>query len=245
MGYKSIFICVLLLSSSIFCQTLEVTYDIEIKQDGITDNNKKNEIGFNYLKSMYDQARKDINNYPMEFLISNNEYSIDFSQSLEIDNEMQKIITPKKVTLGFIGLNETIYNNENTSYTLYNNIVTSYNLKNLTSWEITNESKKILGYNCLKAYFKTNIPELKRVTMITPRYAWFTTEIPLKGGPTIFGNLPGLILELNTKLASFKAISIQQTNKQIKNIDFKDKKIMSFIETEKYYKNTMEKEIKN
>ncbi|WHF51932.1 GLPGLI family protein [Chryseobacterium gotjawalense] len=55
------------------------------------------------------------------------------------------------------------------------------------SWKLLNETKKIQGYNCQKAitYFGNRKWE-----------AWFTAEIPIQDGPYIFGNLPGLIIQM-------------------------------------------------
>lgn len=55
-------------------------------------------------------------------------------------------------------------------------------------WKLTGETKKIQGYDCMKA------------TMINkannqPIVAWFTEAIPVPSGPAGFGGLPGLILE--------------------------------------------------
>lgn len=56
------------------------------------------------------------------------------------------------------------------------------------SWNLTDEKKKIHSYTCQKAIgkFRGRLYE-----------AWFTPEIPFKEGPYKFGELPGLILEIN------------------------------------------------
>jgi GLPGLI family protein len=56
------------------------------------------------------------------------------------------------------------------------------------SWQLHNEKKKILNYNCQKA----------TCSFRGRNYiAWFTPEIPLKEGPYKFGGLPGLILQIS------------------------------------------------
>lgn len=55
-------------------------------------------------------------------------------------------------------------------------------------WKIVGEQKKILDFLCQKAvYADTSI----NIT------AWFTPQIPLATGPDNYGNLPGMILEVN------------------------------------------------
>jgi len=56
------------------------------------------------------------------------------------------------------------------------------------NWQLHNEKKKILNYNCQKA----------TCSFRGRNYiAWFTPEIPLKEGPYKFGGLPGLILQIS------------------------------------------------
>ncbi|GAB2785241.1 GLPGLI family protein [Rhabdobacter roseus] len=57
-------------------------------------------------------------------------------------------------------------------------------------WKLTGESKKIHGYDCLKATYIQ--PERQQ-----PIVAWFTDAIPCPSGPAVYGGLPGLILELD------------------------------------------------
>lgn len=57
-------------------------------------------------------------------------------------------------------------------------------------WKITGQTKTVLGYNCLEATTQDTV----RKRQIT---AWFTDAIPLSAGPAGFGQLPGMILELD------------------------------------------------
>lgn len=58
------------------------------------------------------------------------------------------------------------------------------------SWKVATETKQVLGYNCLKATLSDTV----RKREIT---AWFTDALPLASGPAQFGQLPGMILELD------------------------------------------------
>lgn len=56
------------------------------------------------------------------------------------------------------------------------------------TWKITGEQKKVLDFVCQKAVYTKD-------TMTT--IAWFTSQIPLSNGPDVYGQLPGMILELS------------------------------------------------
>ncbi len=57
-------------------------------------------------------------------------------------------------------------------------------------WKISaGEQKNILGYTCMKAYYKDSLHNL---------VVFFTPQIPVSQGPDIYGGLPGLILEVQS-----------------------------------------------
>ncbi|PQA94981.1 GLPGLI family protein [Chryseobacterium piscicola] len=56
------------------------------------------------------------------------------------------------------------------------------------AWKLSNETKKIQGYNCQHATVDFGDRKWE---------AWFTSEIPIAEGPYVFGNLPGLIIQMN------------------------------------------------
>ena len=76
------------------------------------------------------------------------------------------------------------------------------------TWEISNSTKNILGYECVKA--TTDFHGRKWT-------GWFSPEIPVSNGPWKLGGLPGVILEASTDddKYSFVATGIQQTSKII------------------------------
>jgi len=55
------------------------------------------------------------------------------------------------------------------------------------NWKIKADQKIILGYPCQKAVLERDSSKVE---------AWFTSLIPVGTGPASYGNLPGLILEL-------------------------------------------------
>jgi len=70
-------------------------------------------------------------------------------------------------------------------------------------WKILNEIREVQGYLCMKA--ETEDP-IKDQTI----YAWFSTEIPIPGGPEGYGGLPGMILmlEINDGTAVIEASKV-------------------------------------
>ena len=93
-----------------------------------------------------------------------------------------------------------------------NQFVISDSLK--TNWTITNESKLIDTYLCYKA------TTIKKVQKGEKEFhenvtAWFCPALPFSFGPTKYGGLPGLIVELQEKNIAFtlKSISLNNENK--------------------------------
>jgi GLPGLI family protein len=68
-------------------------------------------------------------------------------------------------------------------------------------WNITDKKKDINGITCQLAVtqdaFKNTI------------YAWYTTDIPLSTGPSIYHGLPGLIVKIETKSFEFQLLSFR------------------------------------
>lgn len=79
-------------------------------------------------------------------------------------------------------------------------------------WVITDKQKKIKDYLCRKAYLKNN----------SSTYAWFTTDVPIQGGPYIFLGLPGLVLEANTSFQNVHAETISYESGQEMKAKLKD-----------------------
>lgn len=76
------------------------------------------------------------------------------------------------------------------------------------NWKLTENNKSILNYKVKKAV--VNYGGRNWI-------AWYTEEIPINLGPYVFGNLPGLILELydDKKNFHFTAIGIDNEQKEI------------------------------
>ena len=82
----------------------------------------------------------------------------------------------------------------------------------LPDWEISNETKKVLGYECMKA---TTIKQLDNGDNIEVN-AWFAKDLPFNFGPKEFAGLPGLILEIEERGMRFYATKVRLTDKDYK-----------------------------
>lgn len=81
-------------------------------------------------------------------------------------------------------------------------------IDSVSNWNLVNEQKVINGYTCFKA---TRDKKL-RLKMNDPTYvveAWYCPSIPISNGPKEFGDLPGLILELQDGKITFLANKIE------------------------------------
>ena len=97
----------------------------------------------------------------------------------------------------------------------------SYVYKNNVSWEITNESKEIAGYNCFKAK-----GILKDITDDTKKFyveAWFAPEIAFPVGPGNYAGLPGIIVYLvyeNYLIHKLESIKFNDNTLDINSIEY-------------------------
>lgn len=79
------------------------------------------------------------------------------------------------------------------------------------TFELTSETKKILGYNCKKAVTKINSNTIE---------VWYTNDLKINGGPSGLGQKLGLVLEIErNKNSAITANSIKKVKKtDIENI---------------------------
>lgn len=113
-----------------------------------------------------------------------------------------------------------------------------------TSWELTEESKVILDFNCQKAIGKFK----NRLYTV-----WYTPEIPYADGPWKFSGLPGLILEVENQDKTFiieaTEIALSPHNTSLHNLtNIPIKKTFSwdeYVELKKEYLNKLAKYFKS
>jgi GLPGLI family protein len=86
-----------------------------------------------------------------------------------------------------------------------------------TKWKITGNQKPIIGYMCSEA---SSTDTAGVITVV-----WFAPSFAVKGGPALFCNLPGMVLEvsINNGTLIYQAISIESiSQKKIKVLQPKE-----------------------
>ena len=96
-------------------------------------------------------------------------------------------------------------------------------------WKLTGERKNIGNYSCYKAVYEVEEEEIqinmidgdvKEEKVIKKRsiVAWYTLEVPISNGPSNYGGLPGLILEVNDGDLTIVCSEIVLNPKEVKEI---------------------------
>ncbi|MCX8531638.1 GLPGLI family protein [Chryseobacterium luquanense] len=108
--------------------------------------------------------------------------------------EISKIEKPSNtiISYAFLNPNEAISTSDKESITKQ-------------EFELTTQTKKILGYNCKKAVTKINSNTIE---------VWYTNDLKLKGGPSSLGQNLGLVLQVERNgNSSTTAVSVKKIKK--------------------------------
>ena len=133
-------------------------------------------------------------------------------------------------------------------------------------WKLTNETKQILGYTCLKATRKITVQAAPMRMMVIngpggntnrdtsrpqPReielVAWYAQDIASPVGPENHGQLPGVILELDTDNGAtvYKALEFKKQVDQKQLKEPKKGKTLTAAEFSKMRMDLMQQQIQN
>lgn len=122
----------------------------------------------------------------------------------------------------------------------FSNEIFYVQLEPLSKWNLVNEQKVINGYTCFKATQEKQL-KLKKTDRTYLVVAWYCPAIPMVNGPKEFGDLPGLILELQDGKITFLASKIElDSNLKLTLKDVNHKLILE----EEFYK-IVEKTVEN
>ncbi|MFD2564210.1 GLPGLI family protein [Aquimarina rubra] len=147
------------------------------------------------------------------------EYTLQFNKIESVYKEEERLGTPQpatgvRVMVAGSGASDILYkNNKEERFVAQRDMLGKLFLvkDSLTklNWKLENETKKIGNYTCYKATAKrteqrsrsvsfNNSEENQEVEEVEITItAWYTPEIPINNGPSVFWGLPGLIMEVN------------------------------------------------
>lgn len=112
------------------------------------------------------------------------------------------------------GGNSTFYNDWSRNYSISQNSIlgaTKRILREPLEWTFTNESKEIDGYLC---YLAT----LDKSKSDTKLKVWYNSKIPVKHGPAGYSGLPGLVMEIEDKIYTWKVTEIDFDSEEADDI---------------------------
>ncbi|RAR48065.1 GLPGLI family protein [Flavobacterium lacus] len=215
--YKQFFTVVFwLISTILFSQnSIKINYNVVIDKDDI------------YEKGVEKRGISDINNeLYLESLQEYNDYSFallknDSTTVFYLETYKNKSADKNKyfIMAGYTGV---IYQTKNRVYS-FNSYENVFSYKDFYSdWEITTEKKIIDGYTC---YLAKGIKLIKHKDLVFrhPIHAWFCPELPYSVGPMGYGGLPGLILEIRIRNATFLASKVEMNSTEAIDFDFLNK----------------------
>lgn len=181
----------------------------------VTINNKEDIDKTSPYNSYYKIAQENSNQFTFNLVFSKDSSDFFINDNLEIEYHSFRMVKAFSRYQGFIRKtkSKTFVEKEidNKTYFLEE--------KTVCNWTLTTETKKIGSYNCYKATAEKTIKN----KIIVPITAWYCPEIAYQFGPNGYGNLPGLIVELqiDNVIYGLKSINFEDNTIKFKEIDLK------------------------
>lgn len=222
---KFIIFLVLSISSYVAAQNTEVVY--QAKFTAVPNYDNLTDIAPSELeraKSISKQLANTVEKQIIRLVSDSNSFILTVEDQMGIDEE----VISSKVGRSVLNLYSFVYSN-NDEFSFGNDTDKSEIIKfnnESVSWKITSESKDILGFKCFKAIASYPSFSLEQKRGL-PTIAWFSPELNRKGGPLVYSNLPGLILEVKSDAATITAMEISETKESVV-FPKSDKDVVSF-----------------
>lgn len=205
---------------------------INAQDSGITGK-----VEYNYQINPSEVTRANTKNSILLFTDKESLYEIDYMGSLSENKPNDSFNIPSKE-------NDFVYKDFISNVIFFTNNIEfkKFIIKeplNFMSWDLTSNTKEILGYQCQDA-----------TTTYGGRFyiAYYTPEIPISNGPWRFSGLPGLILKVHSIDGVFEltatSLKITQEPIAIEN-PFQDKKYMTWKEFLTLYKKKYDEVLRN
>lgn len=169
------------------------------------------------MRSLFENAIKDSNKVTFELIITKNGSKFFIKKELESDNNKGAL----GFTMAMMSYSGIVYSINDKlliqNSLLGDNVYLESDLK--SNWILSNETKLIDNYLCYKA---TNINKVtnKIKTFEHPVTAWYCPKLPYQYGPNGYGNLPGLVLELQVRNVVYGAKMIKLDSELDFDINF-------------------------
>jgi GLPGLI family protein len=217
----------LILSFNLFSQTTTVVdYGVIFDTSNEKDDQLKNSLFFKIISDSQNDIQFELkfNDSLSSFkakdnLSLNNRNKVKMASGLVVEGEYFRNINSNQIINKAYGLNHSIDND--------------------LEWTILKESKIIDSIFCYKAISEKKIENSKGVFKY-PITAWFAPSIPNQFGPSLYGGLPGLIVELHER--NFVIFLDKITFNSDKKVDEMPSKN---VLTEDEYKKKMKKRFEN
>lgn len=184
-----------------------------------------------FLRDIFLKAIKNDSKVNFGLLINSNSSKFYNLSSLNSEDSFDE----EKIVLSFSNYSGIVFNYNDSifkqSSLLGKNIYSKEPSKK--NWELHNDTKLIDNYLCYKA---TTIYKVSNGEKIFnhPVTAWYCPALPYKFGPNGYGNLPGLILELQVRNVLFGITKIDlKTDIELDLSSLKKAKILTEEELEK------------
>lgn len=159
-----------------------------------------------FFKKMFNNAKEDSRKLLFDLVVTEQGSKFSHHEILASDSSIKSL----GFTLGMAMYTGKVYIIDNKVYEGIDILGEKvYCLEETTqNWKVTTETKQIGDYLCFKA---TNIYRVEYGLKVFnhPVTAWFCPKLPYPYGPNGYGNLPGLILELQVNNVVYGIKSIQ------------------------------------
>ncbi len=225
---------ILFFSFSSSAQNFELTYHLT--------SYKEPQFEFEFTQEMEQELKKELasfrrfsKNFTLFVLANEQDYFIKIDDVLTIDN---KNPYTKSVNLYYLGLKSNVLFINNELY--YHNDTDSFITKAIPSetidWEIDSKKHLVNGYDCYSAVLIDK--EKKYGLLASDLKVWFTDEVGIVGGPTLFGKLPGLIVAVENNFVRFDLKKIIKTKKKLPSVKefVKNKNVLSHQKVIEHFK---------
>lgn len=209
--YKIIIISLIWLKGTLlFSQisNVKIDYRVIVEKDDIHEKSVELTAGESFFSQLYLEALQEYKDYSFTLLKNDTITEFYLSQYKENDTKKNKPF----VMAGYTGV---IYQTKEKVYrfSITENLFSYFDF--YKDWKITTETKVIDGYTCYKAIGINQII-YKELVFNHQIIAWFCPDLPYSIGPMGYGGLPGLILEIRIRNATYLATKIEMnTNDKV------------------------------